>query len=175
MEERSLEEKNNTNKQVIDLNSKESKDLISSIFLIAFCIFVIVSSLRMRVYSTFYDAPGIFPLVISSITGLYSIFLLIDSIKKGGFREIKSLWEHKKKFIDKSILVLKRIIIISGLIFIYALFLVQNMHFTIATFIFLSVMMSFLKINRLVIILISGSLSLVISFAFGTLFNIPLP
>lgn len=165
-----MEEKENENQHFKDANSK---NLISALFLIAFSLFVIISSLRMRVYNTFYDAPGIFPFVISSVICLCSIFLLIDSIKNNGIQETKILWKFKEKLINNNIL--KRIIVIIGLIIIYGFILVQHMHFTIATFIFLSVIMVFLKIKPLILILVSFSISLGISFVFGTLFNISLP
>lgn len=164
------EEKDNVNKMLKELSSK---DLISSLVLIGASIFVIIISLRMRVYRSFLDAPAIFPITVASIIGLLNLFLLIDSIKRGGLQEIMNVWEHRKELLYNN--ALQRIIIISFIIIIYGFFLVRHMHFTIATFIFLSVIMAYLKINWLHIILVSTGVSLIISFVFGTLFNIPLP
>lgn len=165
-----MEEKNDNNQQIKESNCK---DLVSSLILIAFCIYVIIKSLRMKVYNTFYDAPGIFPFVIASIICLCSIFLFISSLKKVNFQDLKLLWERRKNILNN--IILKRVIIITGMIILYGFFLVQHMHFAIATFILLSVMMFYLKIRLLILILVSAGLSLSISYAFGTLFNIPLP
>jgi hypothetical protein len=165
-----LEDKESLNQKLRELSSK---DLFSSIFLIAACIFVIIVSLRMRVYNTYLDSPAIFPITVASIIGLSSVFLLIDSIKRGALQEMIKVWGDRNKFLRN--ITLKRIILIVGILIIYGFFLVQHIHYTLATFIFLAGIMAYLKIKWLYIVLISAGVSLSISYAFGTLFNIPLP
>lgn len=165
-----MEKKDDINQRLKELSSR---DFISSIVLIGACIFVILVSSRMRVYRSFSDSPAIFPVTIATIIGICSISLFIDSIKRGALQEIKKVWAQKNELIKTS--ALSRIIIIAGMIIIYGFFLVRHMHFTLATFIFLFGIMTYLKIFWITNLLISAGIALSISYVFGTIFNIPLP
>jgi len=150
-----------------------AKDFISSLFLIGVCTFLFLVASNMRVYNNIWDAPGVFPMVVTASIGVCGIFLLIDSIKRGAILEISNFFKHISDIVNFSIFT--RILIITGMIIIYGFLLVQHMHFTLATFIFLFTIMLYLKVKILNLFIISIGTSLAISFIFDKLFNIPLP
>ncbi|NBK26594.1 MAG: hypothetical protein EOM68_31860, partial [Spirochaetia bacterium] len=56
-----------------------TSDLIMGILMLAFGIYLIVASLNMKVYSTFLDAPGFFPLILGIIFILFSLVMVIGA------------------------------------------------------------------------------------------------
>ena len=63
-----------------------------------------------------------------------------------------------------------------GLLFLYAFVLIGNIHFALASFIYLVLAMSIVRaISWYKILIISGVVSIAVAYLFGNLFKIPLP
>ena len=51
------------------------KDMLSGLALVLFGIYVIIESKNMRVYNTFIDAPGFFPMIIGFVMAILGAVL----------------------------------------------------------------------------------------------------
>jgi len=118
-------------------------------------------------------APGFLPLILS--VGLIVMSLIIlsialresDKIRFPGWGKVLSLFKSK----DKLIMVAE-----IGLLLLYAFVLIGNIHFTLATFIYLFLAMSMVRAaSWYKILIISGVVSIAITYVFGNLLKVPLP
>jgi hypothetical protein len=153
-----------------------TSDLIMGILMLVFGIYLIFASLNMKVYSTFLDAPGFFPLILGIIFILFSIIMLIGALKGG------SIEDAKKTFHKESLAALflssqaKRVFILSFFMVVYIYGLIGRVHFAIATVIYLFATFWYLKSTTLLkSIIISVLSALIISAVFQYAFRIPLP
>jgi len=158
------------------LKKTTTSDLVMGVLLFAFGIFLIVESLGMKVYNTFLDAPGFFPLILGIIFSAFGLVMFIGSLRGG------SVAAAKNTFTKATLTTLflnpqsKRVVILSFFMVVYIFGLIGRVHFAIATFLYLFVTFFYLKSTTLVKnIIISAISALVISAVFQYVFKIPLP
>jgi len=151
-------------------------DLIMGIFLIIFGGFVILSSLNMKIYKTFLDAPGFFPFILGIIFVVLGSIMVLSSLRRKGYEQMKSgLKNFKLTSLFKSIK-LKRVMTLITFMIIYIFVLIDRINFTLATALYLFFTLYYLKSASLMkIIIISVTTSLLISAFFTRFFHIPLP
>lgn len=153
-----------------------ASDLIMGVILVIFSIFLGVSALRMRVYNTFLDAPGFFPLILGIIFFAFGLVMIISAVRSG------SVEAAKKAFSKNNLITVlldsqtKRVIILSFFMVVYIYGLIGRVHFTVSTFLYLMATFLYLKSTTLVkSAIISIVSALLISAVFQYLFKIPLP
>ena len=158
------------------LKKTTTSDLVMSILLFAFGVFLIVESLGMKVYNSFLDAPGFFPFILGIIFIVFGMVMLLTALRGG------SVDAAKKTFRKDTLAVLflnpqtKRVVILSFFMVVYIFGLIGRVHFSIATFLYLFVTFLYLKSTTLVKnIIISALSALSISAVFQYVFKIPLP
>ncbi|MDD3058989.1 MAG: tripartite tricarboxylate transporter TctB family protein [Sphaerochaeta sp.] len=153
-----------------------TSDLIMGILMLAFGIYLIVASLNMKVYSTFLDAPGFFPLILGIIFILFSLVMVIGALRGGSVDEVRKTFRKDSlaaMFLSSQA---KRVVILSFFMVVYIYGLIGRVHFAIATVIYLFVTFWYLKSTTLVKnIIISVLSALIISAVFQYAFRIPLP
>lgn len=157
-------------------NKTTTSDLIMGVILLAFGTYVIVEALGMKVYRTFLDAPGFFPLILGIIFIVFGLMVFIAALAGGGVEAAR------KTFRKDSLAALflsseaKRVVILTLIMVAYIFVLIGRVHFAIATFIYLVVTFFYLKSTTLVKnLLISAISALLISAVFQYVFKIPLP
>jgi len=171
-------------KPVLDEKTKNMRDgdIIISILLILVSIWTAYESLRMsyemysRGLADFYTVPGLSPFIVSVLILICAIVVLVNAIRVGGDLKFLSPTVLKKTF---SSLETFTPIIVIGLMWIYVFILVDRIPFTIATFIFIVLLMVIFKATRLIwTLLISALYSVAIVYFFakivGTIFPITL-
>lgn len=158
------------------LKKTTTSDLVMGVLLFAFGIFLIVESLGMKVYNTFLDAPGFFPLILGIIFIVFGLVMFIGALRGG------SVAAAKNTFTKATLTTLflnpqsKRVVILSFFMVVYIFGLIGRVHFAIATFLYLFVTFFYLKSTTLVKnIIISAISALVIGAVFQYVFKIPLP
>ena len=153
-----------------------TSDLVMGILMLAFGIYLIVASLNMKVYSTFLDAPGFFPLILGIIFILFSLVMVIGALRGGSVDEVRKTFRKDSlaaMFLSSQA---KRVVILSFFMVVYIYGLIGRVHFAIATVIYLFVTFWYLKSTTLVKnIIISVLSALIISAVFQYAFRIPLP
>ncbi len=118
-------------------------------------------------------APGLLPIIISSVLVVLGICMTITGVKEGG--------KITREDIKSAINILKgesakRIFVMAVIIGTYALILIGRMPFAIATFIYMYVFLFLFKAgNWWQCLLLSIITSGIITYAFGSIVNIPLP
>ena len=146
------------------------------VLLIAFGIFLIVESLGMKVYNTFLDAPGFFPLILGIIFIVFGLVMLVGALRGGSIEAAKNTFTKAalmKLFWNPQA---KRVVILTFFMVVYIFGLIGRVHFAIATFLYLFVRVFDLKSTALVKnIIISAISALVIGAVFQYVFKIPLP
>lgn len=114
-----------------------AKDLVFSIVLIIFSIYIIVTSLGLKFFNTFIDGAGFFPLIIGCVMLILGIVLLYVAVMCGGVKELKQSLsgESVTSFVknDKTL----RVIILIAMMVIYMYVLVGRLHFILATSIYI--------------------------------------
>lgn len=151
-------------------------DLVVGIALILFGIITAVVSLKMKIFKTFLDAPGLFPLMLGCLFVVLGLMLLVPSLRDGAVGEAKkslgkqAILEFARD--DKTI----RTLILIAFMVIYIFVLIGRIPFTLASWLYLMATMLYLKSTKIwKIILISTLASVLISVAFRYGFRIPLP
>ena len=161
---------------MIKTEKMAAADLIMGILLVIFGGILIWSSLNMKIYKTFLDAPGFFPFILGIIFIGLGILMTFSSLRRKGYEH---LTQGIKKFNIYNLLQnvqFKRVIILIALMIFYIFVLVDRIHFTIATTIYLFLTLYYLKSTSLIkIIIISVATSFLISTFFTEFFEIPLP
>lgn len=157
------------------------RDLIFAIILFLISVYVIIMGASMPVEQLvgskdrWYVAPGSFPIYVGVILLILSVILFSISIKKGAKIE-KFDFSSIKGIVKSSYFI--RMLLAIVLLAIYVFIILGNVYYPFATFIYLFVTMVVFrrkgyKIWKLVVI--SAASSVIISFAFSELANIPLP
>ena len=121
------------------------KDMLSGLALVLFGIYVIIESKNMRVYNTFIDAPGFFPMIIGFVMAILGAVLGYIGFKAGGVKELKEVCtaEFLKKFFMEDSTV--RVLILLAMMIVYIYGLVGRMHFIVASAIYLLANFLYLK------------------------------
>lgn len=154
-----------------------AKDFVVGIVLLAFGIYVIVDSLGMKIYNTFIDAPGFFPLIIGVVLAVLGAILATIGFKAGGIGELKEVLSPAflKGFIkdDRTV----RVLILLGMMAIYVYGLLGRIHFIAATSIYLVANFFYLRACKhwwsAIIIAVVASVAVYFAFRYG--FSITLP
>lgn len=164
----------------MDQQIKEQKkavgDFIVGLILLIGGIYVMVTSLNMKVFKNFTDAPGFFPLFLGGVLTLLGIILALQSYKKGALPIMKDIFSREglKSFFKDDRTVRTVILVVIMIIYIYIL--IGRMHFAIATMLYLVSTMLFLRsTNWWKAIIISAISTLIICLVFQYGFRIPLP
>ncbi len=153
-----------------------TSDLVMGIILTIFGIYIGVEALGMRVYNTFLDAPGFFPLILGIIFVAFGVVMIIGSLRAG------SLEAAKESFSKDNVMAIlldsqtKRVVILAFLMVVYIYGLIGRVHFTLATFLYLIATFIYLKSTTLLkSAIISIVSAFLISAVFQYFFKIPLP
>jgi len=159
-----------------DKSKRSTSDLIMGVILTVFGVYLGVEALGMRVYNTFLDAPGFFPLILGIIFVTFGLVMFISALLAGSVEAAKETFSKENLL---SILLdsqTKRVIILSFFMIVYIYGLIGRVHFTLATFLYLIVTFLYLKSTTLIkSVIISVVSALLISAVFQYLFKIPLP
>lgn len=160
----------------MDNKKFRSADLLVSIVLIIFGIAVTILSIQLIVTGpgdAIYLSNGLMPLIIGVLITLMSVSVLIHAIKEGG-----TLAEFKPATVVsalKSREGLSTLFILAWLA-VYIWVLLEILPYVFATFIYLWVMFRvYYRKNIVVETIIAIAISLLVTVAFGTLVNVPLP
>lgn len=175
---------------ILDTNQgKQNKyDLIFSTILVIISIAILVygififKTMKLGKGIAFYSSPALFPVFIGSVLLMLSLLLVkktfryrninivdISSFKNSNLKTILSNYRQSEPI---------RFIIELLLIAIYVFILIGNLPFYIATFIFLFFNMIIFRENGFAVwklLIISIIFSVLISFMFSKVANIPLP
>lgn len=158
-------------------NRNAAKDLFCGILLILFGIYVIVTSLGMKVYNTFIDAPGFFPTIVGAVIVLLGGVLAFIGMKLGGFQELKEVFNGAflKQFFTSDSTV--RVVVLVAMMAVYIYILLGRMHFIIATSIYLIANFLYLKATKQwwLGIIIAVAMSAIVYYAFKLGFGITMP
>ena len=164
-----------------DKRDLRRNDLIASIIVLITSIFVLGDSIRMIVFvkvpaieeAGWFVAPGFFPLILGVGLLAMSLIMLSISLREGGkgafpgWQKVTSFFKSK----DELIMVAE-----IALLFFYTFILIGNIHFAIASFIYLVLAMWMVRATSWYkILIISGIVSVAVAYLFGNLFKIPLP
>lgn len=156
-------------------------DLIACLILLVMSIFVLGDSIRMIFFvkipgvesEGWFVAPGFFPLILALGLIVMSLIMLSIALRGSGkivfpgWKRIRSYFKSR----DELIMVAE-----IGLLFFYTFVLIGNIHFALASFIYLFLAMSIVRAaSWYKILIISGVVSIAVAYLFGNLFKIPLP
>jgi hypothetical protein len=118
-------------------------------------------------------APGLLPMVISAALCVFGVILVVSAFREGGRITRADLKKAAAKLKTPES---KRMGLIGLIIMLYAFGLLKNVHFLLATFMYLAVFMFLFKAAHPVkIIIICGITAALIWFLFGRVALIPLP
>lgn len=155
-------------------------DLISSIVLFCFGVFVFISGVYMSFVAVssaevWYYAPGMFPMFIGGVLCLLSIGLFIKKRKAGASFSRDEVRQAAGYFKSKAFL---RLVAAVGFLAVYVFILLGRIPFFAATALYLAVNMIFFREKGFAvwkILVISLAVSAVLCLFFGKLAGIPLP
>lgn len=158
-------------------NRNAAKDFASGILLVLFGIYIIIESLNMKVYNTFIDAPGFFPLIIGVVITILGAILALIGYRTGGAGELKEVLTVKflKAFATDDTTI--RVLILLAMMAVYIYVLVGRLHFILATSIYLIANFLYLKAVKRwwISIIIAVVASVVIYYAFMLGLGITMP
>ena len=153
-----------------------TSDLVMGILLTIFGIYLIVEALGMKVFNTFLDAPGFFPLLLGIIFIVFGILMLVGSVRGGSVHAAKETYRKENLIAQFFNPQSKRVVILAFFMVVYIYGLIGRIHFTIATVLYLFVTFLYLKSTTLVKNIITSVVAaLLISGVFQYVFKIPLP
>ncbi len=156
---------------------KAAKDFASGILLVIFGILIIVDSLQMKVFNTFLDAPGFFPVIVGGVIIVLGGVLAFIGFKLGGVQELKEVMNGKalKEAVTSDETV--RVLILIGMMVIYIWVLLGRMHFILSTSIYLTANFLYLKAAKhwWISIIIAAATSVAVYYAFKLGFGITMP
>ena len=117
-------------------NREPALDVVFSVPLIIFGIYIVLTSLGLKYFNSFIDGAGFFPCIIGSVLILLGAVLLYTGVKLGGVSQLKEIMnaESVKSFIKNDATV--RVLILIAMMAIYMFVLIGNIHFIIATSIY---------------------------------------
>jgi hypothetical protein len=158
-------------------NRNAAKDLFCGILLVLFGIYIVVTSLGMKVYNTFIDAPGFFPTIVGAVIILLGGLLAFTGAKLGGFKELKEICnaEFLKAFFTSDSTI--RVVILVAMMAVYIYILLGRVHFIIATSVYLIANFLYLRATKQwwLSILIAVAMSAIVYYAFKLGFGITMP
>ncbi len=128
----------------------------------------------MRVPQTMLDAPGLFPMVMSSLIFLTAVVVFVNGIRNRGWQKLKRFWSQDGAI--KGNVMLIRALVISALMLLYVYVLIPELPYFVASFVFLIALMLFLRSTKIIyIVVIAAVASYAIYYLFRHALNIPLP
>lgn len=118
-------------------NREPALDVVFSVLLIIFGIYIVVTSLGLKYFNSFIDGAGFFPCIIGSVLVLLGAVLLYIGVKLGGVAQLKEIInaEGAKSFLKNDATI--RVLILIAMMVIYMFVLIGNIHFIIATSIYI--------------------------------------
>ena len=160
--------------------SMDLKDMISSIVIALFGLFVLISGVHMSLTSqqmsdtAWYGTPGILPIVIGVVLTGLSTIMFVSAYRKGE--------RINKEVLGKAIVYIKskkflRLAFAIGALAIYIFVLFRWLPFLLATFVYLAGNMIFFRENNYPIwklLLISAVFTVALYLFFGKVANVPL-
>lgn len=154
-----------------------AKDLVVGVLLAAFGIYIIIGSLTMKIYNTFIDAPGFFPLIIGAVLTVLGVILAGIGVKVGGVGQLKEVVSaaYLKAFVkdDRTV----RVLILLGMMAVYIYGLLGWIPFIAATSIYLAANFFYLRACKhwwnAILIAVVASVAVYYAFRYG--FKITLP
>ena len=108
-------------------------DVVFGLALIIFGIYIVITSLGLKYFTSFIDGAGFFPSIIGSCLILFGIVLLYTAIRLGGIKMLKESLnaEGIKGFFTNDATI--RVVILIAMMVIYMFVLIGNVHFILAT------------------------------------------
>ncbi len=162
--------------KMIKTDKMAAADLVMGIFLIIFGGLVILASLNMKIYKHFLDAPGFFPFILGILFVLFGAIMISSSWRRRGYEQLKQGSKHFKLAHIVSNIQFQRVSVLIILMVLYIFILIDRVHFTLATALYLFFTLYYLKSASLgKIIVISVAAAFMISAFFTKFFHIPLP
>lgn len=168
-------------KPALDEKTKKIRDadiIISTIFIVGSG-WSAYESLRMshemysRGLATLYTVPGLSPFIVSICILVCSVVVLVNAIRVGG--DLKFLFPAALKKTFSSLQAFTPTIIM-GMLCTYVFILVQRIPFTIATFVFITLLMTIFKATKVHWIIVIGVLySVAIVYFFTTVVGTQFP
>jgi len=159
----------------MDSKGTSKTDVKMSLAFAAFAALALEESLRMPVYDDIYTAPGLFPAFLSFCIIAMSLGLVFWGRRKSKLRAEGAV-EVSHEEAAVMVVERKRLFWAIGLILLYCFVFLGRINYTLATFVFLVLSMSFFKATKLHwIVIISALASFAVSYLFGKIFLIPLP
>lgn len=170
----------------VDPTSEESKvsmdlkDMISSIVIALFGLYVLISGIHMSVVSqkmsdsAWYGTPGILPIVIGAVLISLSIVMFVSGYRKGE-RINKELLNIAVSYLKSKAFL--RIAVAIGLLAIYVFVLFPYLPFCIATALYLIATMTFFREEKYPIwkiIIISLVFTVILYLFFSKVAGVPL-
>lgn len=159
------------------METKKHFDFLASVILLLFSCYVIFTGIFIHKDNGgfMYVSPALFPLILGIALLICSIMYFLESIKSAGIsqrvEEGKKWWKEVFK-----LKITKNILIGTFIMFIYSYLLLNILPFWIGSFIFMVLLMLFLKSASVAkILFISGTAVGLIVVLFQILFNVPLP
>ncbi len=145
-------------------------------------IIAIVEGLKMPldrlINAKWYTAPAFMPIVLSSILIIFCLILLVQSIRRSGgihaedVRKVAAYFKTTRFF---------HLVIAAGFLAVYVFVLLGNVHYILATFIYLAVNMLFFTTKKrdwkhiLLLLVIAAVFATAVGLCFSKLAKIPLP
>jgi hypothetical protein len=160
--------------------SRANKDLIFSFLMLIISTYVIMAGMLMPVEKLvgssdrWYAAPGSFPIYVGFILLVLSKIMFLRSVRESNILEILNIYNFKKN-ITKPYSIRMFSVIFLLVVYVYSL---GRIYYPIATFFYLFISMVVFKRKKYEIwklIFFSALFSLLTSYAFAELVNIPLP
>src|SRR5690554_4903377 len=146
MSNHKTEEKNNSN--------IAGADFICAILLIILGIGSMITSVKMPIFKSFLDSPGFFSFILGGVFIVLGILLLRTAVKQDGYERVKELLSVKRLKQYMKSWVFMRVLILIALMMFYVFVLIGNMHFVLATIIYLIITLSYLKATNIINIII---------------------
>ena len=154
-----------------------AKDMVAGILLVIFGIYIAVQALNMKVYNTFFDGPGFFPLIVGVVIAVLGAIVAFIGIRLGGMRELKEVLSGTalKQFITGEETI--RVLILIAMMVVYIYVLLGRMHFIISTSIYLCANFLYLKAMKQwwMSIIVAVVASAITFYAFKLGFGITMP
>ena len=118
-------------------NREPALDVVFSVPLIIFGIYIVLTSLGLKYFNSFIDGAGFFPCIIGSVLILLGAVLLYTGVKLGGVSQLKEIMnaESVKSFVKNDATI--RVLILIAMMAIYMFVLIGNIHFVFATYMYL--------------------------------------
>ena len=154
-----------------------AKDLVCGALIALFGLYVLITSLNMKVYRTFFDGPGFFPAIVGTVMLLLGVILAVIGFKLGGMRQLGEVLNAKflKEFVTSDSTV--RILILIAMMAVYIYVLLGRVHFIIATSVYLIANFLYLKALKQwwVGVIVAVAVSFAVYYAFRLGFGITMP